>query len=105
MADEKKYKFAQKVHSKGGKLSSLLALASALLFFLDAVISFANGGKAGPFIGGIAIMAMLLSIYGFYVGMKSFAETGVSPLFSIVGSIACGVIMVGWLTLFLTGVR
>ena len=46
---------------------------------------------------------MLLSVYGFYVGMKSFNERDVSPTFSIIGSIACGVMMVGWLTLVLIG--
>ncbi len=105
MTDGKKYRFAEKVHSKGGKQSSRFALASVLLFFADVICSFAYGGKAGAVAGGIGIIAMLFAVYGFYLGMKSFSETDVSPLFSIIGSIASGIIMVVWLTLFLTGVR
>lgn len=105
MAKEQKYKFEKKEHSRGGKTSSFLALASAVLFFISVIVSFANGGNAGTAVGGLAFIALLFSVYGFIVGMKSFNEKNVSPLFSIVGSIACGVIMVGWLTLFLAGIR
>ena len=35
--------------------------------------------------------------------MKSFGEKNVSNRLSIIGSISCGIIMIGWLTLFLTG--
>jgi hypothetical protein len=47
---------------------------------------------------------MLLSGYGFYVGMKSFEEEDVSPTCSVAGAILSGVVTVGWLTLFLTGI-
>ncbi len=103
MADKKKYRFVEKVQSRDGKLATALAGASALLFVLVVIISFAAGGKAESFVGGLALTAALLSVYGFYVGMRSFSEKNVSSKFSLIGSILSGIIMIGWLTLFLVG--
>lgn len=104
MADKKKFRFAEKNDSEGGKASTIIACVSFGFFLIDAVISFAANGKAGSIVGLIAIGAALLSAYGFYVGMKSFAEKDVSQRFSIIGSISCGVVTIGWLTLLLKGI-
>ena len=53
----------------------------------------------------IVVCAVLLAAFGFVIGMRSFQEKGVSPLLSIIGSIGCGVVVVGWLTLYLAGIR
>lgn len=104
MADRKKYRFIETLPSKGGLAAMRLAAVSFVLFVIDVAISFAQKGQAGSYIGGIAVTAMLLSIYGFYVGMKSFSEKGVSPRTSVVGSIGCGIMAILWLLLFLTGI-
>ena len=104
MAERKKYRFAEKHYSEGGKASLIIALVSFAFFLLDAAISFAANGKAGSIVGLIAIGAALLAGYGFYVGMKSFAEKDVSQGLSIIGSISCGVVLIGWLTLLLKGI-
>ena len=78
MANEKKYQFRENVQSEGGRISTVLA-------------------------GCIAFAGAAISIYGFRQGMKSFGEKNVSNRLSIIGSISCGIIMIGWLTLFLTG--
>lgn len=41
-----KYVFTRKKHTKGGKLSSILAFASFLLFVGSAICSMMMGGKA-----------------------------------------------------------
>ena len=105
MPEKRKYRFTGKDYSEGGKASTIIACVSCGLFLIDAVISFAAGGKAGSIVGLIAIGAALLSVYGFYVGMKSFADKGVSQTLSIVGSISCGIVMIGWLTLLLRGLK
>ena len=103
MADNRRYPFDEQRESGGGKFSSALALASFILFSADVIVSLHSQGNAGSVTGVIAVVAMLLSIYGFYTGMKSFNERDVSPTFSIIGSIFSGVMMVGWLTLILIG--
>ena len=103
MADKRKYRFVEKKDSKGGKTSLLFAVISALCFVVCVAISCLKDGNAGPFVGAIAIGAMLLAAYGFQVGMKSFSEKDVSPSYSVVGAILSGIVLIGYLTLFLTG--
>ena len=105
MSDKRKYSFIERRDSKDGILSTKLALVSLALFILDIALSFIMEGAAGFYVGAIGITAMLLSIYGFRTGMKSFSEKGVSPLFPAIGSILSGAVMLGWLALFLTGLR
>ncbi|MEE8826641.1 MAG: DUF6142 family protein [Eubacteriales bacterium] len=100
---DNKYTFIEKKDSKGGILSAKLAGVSFALLIIDAILSFAFQGSAGAIAGVIALAAMALSVYGFLIGMKSFSEKECSPKFSVIGSISSGVVMVGWLTIFLTG--
>ena len=103
MADKRKYSFTEKKKSRGGIFSTRLAIVSLILFFVDLGISFSRGGKGGSIVGVIGICALLFSVYGFCVGMKSFGEKDASPAYSIAGSILSGVVMVGWIALLLTG--
>jgi hypothetical protein len=105
MADKRRYHFTEKVRSRGGVLAARLAGASLLLLVVDVIISFVKGGKGGYIIGVLGLTAMLLSVFGFYAGMKSFEENRNSPTWSVIGSIMSGVVMVIWLTLLLTGIR
>ena len=50
-------------------------------------------------------MAVLFSVSGFLIGMKSFKEEQVSHRMSVLGSITSGGMLVAWLALFLIGVR
>ncbi len=103
MANEKKYHFRENVQSEGGRISTILAVLSFLLFIAAAAVSYVSKGNAGSFAGCMAFAGAAISIYGFRQGMKSFAEKNVSNRLSIIGSISCGIIMIGWLTIFLTG--
>ena len=51
-----------------------------------------------------ALFAMLLSAYGFALGLSSFSEENRKHRTSMIGSILNGVILVIWLGLFLSGV-
>lgn len=104
MARVKRYKFAKKKYAKNGQISTILAGVCLALLLLASLVSFSLRGNAGVFVGGIAFMAMLLSVYGFYLGLKGFSEKGCSTLFCIVGAIANGLFMVGYLAIFLMGI-
>ena len=104
MADKRRYSFIEVKRSKGGVRSARIALAALACFAVCVAVSFAMKGSAGPYIGALSFSGMLLSLYGFYVGMRSFEEKEVSPTWSVIGAIASGVVAVGYLTLFLTGI-
>ena len=95
MARRYRYAFAKKREAAKGKWSVGLAAAS-LVLFLD--------GKLGGLIGGTGLFAMLLSAYGFALGLSSFSEENRKHRTSMIGSILNGVILVIWLGLFLSGV-
>ena len=87
MASKKRYKFTEAEYSRGGRLSILFAAASLALLLADVILSFADGGKAGAYIGAVAAAAMLLAVYGFWVGMRSFREDRNSARRSSAGSV------------------
>lgn len=105
MAKRYRYSFTKKKEAAKGKLSVGLASASFLLFFVAVLVYFLLEGEMGYLVGGISLFAMLLSIYGFIMGLISFSEEKRLHRTSIIGSITNGVIMVGWLAFYLMGVQ
>lgn len=104
MARRYRYAFAKKEEARKGKLSVGLAAASFLLFLAAVALAYLLEGRLGYIVGGIGLFAMLLSVYGFIMGLASFSEVKRNHRTSIIGSIGNGLIMVGWLGLFLMGV-
>lgn len=56
------------------------------------------------YLGALGILALGLSVFGFILGLKSFSEQNRAFLYSKVGSVANGVLMVIWIALFLVGI-
>lgn len=83
-----------------GKWSVGLAAASLVLFIVAVVLALFLDGKLGGLIGGTGLFAMLLSAYGFALGLSSFSEENRKHRTSMIGSILNGVILVIWLGLF-----
>ena len=104
MAKRYRYAFTKKMEAQKGKLSTCLAAASLLLFVIAVLLSFFLKGKFGYIVGGVSLCAMLLSIYGFTMGLKSFSEENRTHRTSMIGSIANGIIMISWLGIFLMGI-
>ena len=104
MARRYRYAFAKKKEAQKGKLSTGLATASLILFITAVLLAFFMNGEFGYIVGGVSLCAMLLSIYGFAMGLKSFSEENRTHRTSMIGSIANGIIMIGWLGIFLLGI-
>lgn len=104
MAKRYRYAIIKKREAAKGKLSVGLAIASLLLFVGAVVTAYVLEGTYGFIVGGICLLAALLSVYGFFAGITSFSEENRMHRTSIVGSILNGVFMVGWFALFLMGV-
>ena len=100
-----KYTFTRTEETEGGFSSLVFAGCSLILFLVSACLSFFWEGKAESWIGALGLMAVLFSVSGFLIGMKSFKEEQVSHRMSVLGSITSGGMLVAWLALFLNGVR
>ena len=87
MARRYRYAFAKKKRSFKGKWSVGLAAASLVLFIAAVVLALFFDGKLGGLIGGTGLFAMLLSAYGFTLGLSSFSEENRKHRTSMVGSI------------------
>ena len=74
MARRYRYAFAKKREASKGKWSVGLAVASLVLFIAAVVLALFFDGKLGGLIGGTGLFAMLLSAYGFTLGLSSFSE-------------------------------
>ena len=94
MARRYRYAFAKKREAAKGKWSVGLAAASLVLFIVAVVLALFLDGKLGGLIGGTGLFAMLLSAYGFALGLSSFSEENRKHRTSMIGSILNGVILV-----------
>ncbi len=105
MAKRYRYAFARQKEAEEGILALVLAGVSIFLFFVAVILAciFHGRGFAGPAMGGISFCAMLLAIYGFIQGMRGLSRQNRSHSFSTAGAVSNGVIMIGWLGLFLSG--
>lgn len=105
MAKRYRYAFARQREAEGGVLSVGLAGSSVLMFVIALILSCAYQGEgiSGPIMGGLSVCGALLSLYGFIQGMRSISRSNQSHLYGTAGSIANGLIVIGWLWLYLMG--
>lgn len=99
-----KYSFTRKKHSVKGIISTGLAGISIMLFFAASICSLAFHGNGGMYLGAMGLAGMCISVYGFILGLLSFSEKNRDQLFCKTGSVANGMLMVVWLSLFLVGI-
>lgn len=100
----KKYKFSDKSQSIGGIFSTLFAFGAILACTAAVLISFRHQGEGGLEVGVLGIVAVFLSGYGLYLGVRSFREEEIFFLFSWIGSIGNSIILLGMMMLILLGV-
>lgn len=99
-----KYSFAPDANAKGGVAAAVAAAVSLTLLVVSSVVSFAFEGEGGYYLGAAGLFSFLLSVYGFYLGIKSFSEKHVNHRYSIIGSLSSGILAVLWLGIFLAGI-
>lgn len=105
MKSRRRYSVLEKPLSKKSKLSLALAGISAAAFLFCIIVSAIFAGDAATFIGAVALAAMLLALYGCYLGIRELAEPKSEFRKSYLGAIVSGVMFIVWMTVFLTGVK
>ncbi|MBQ0059882.1 MAG: hypothetical protein KBS83_08060 [Lachnospiraceae bacterium] len=104
MAKKEVYRFTKKEQSKGGKEALILAAVSAGLLLIAVLVSIVFGGQAGVYVGGLAFIGFMLTIYGLVTGIRSVQEDNSAKL-PVAGTLACGVILAIFLVMFFAGIR
>lgn len=103
--DEKEDKPAKRIplrkYTKGGKISSLIALGSLLLIVLAVLISTLMRGKAGIYVGLMLFVSLIASAIGFGMGIKSFDEENRFMRYTYIGTIANAAIWIFILGIYL----
>lgn len=96
------YKFAGKKHSKRGKVSLVLAVLSFSACITLVALSVQNQGNASVYIGSAGLFSLILSVASLFIGLSGFGEQ-YYKLFPVLGSVCSGLILAGWVTLYVVG--
>ncbi|MEH2943718.1 DUF6142 family protein [Lachnospiraceae bacterium KK002] len=96
------YKFAGKKHSRRGKLSLFLAVLSALMGIGMVVFSIRSSGNASVYIGSAGLFALLMTMVSLLIGITSLREESYK-LFPVLGSICSGIVLAGWIMIYISG--
>jgi dolichyl-phosphate-mannose--protein O-mannosyl transferase len=98
-----RYTFIKKT-APAAKESILFSAISLGLFVLDIILSCVTKG-GGAVLGAIGLFAMLVAMYGFYLGVKAISDRGTNHLVTAFGTIFAGVMSIGWIGIFLLGMQ
>ena len=103
MAKRYRYSFTKKKEAIRGKASVVLAIAS-VVGFLMAVTLQVLGRTGAHLVGAFCLLGALFALFGFLEGLLSFREKDREHFTGVVGSISCGLLLIGWMGLYLSGV-
>ena len=70
----RKYGQAQLKHAKRGIWSCILSATVLIIMALLFIKAYVSGGMAAPIIGGVGLVAFVLSNCGLYMGLRGFKE-------------------------------
>lgn len=89
------YKFTNKNNTRGGIISTILAVIALITVAAGVIISYNKSGAAGTLVGGLGTMSFLIATVGLICGLKSFKEIDKFYLFSWIGTISNGILWLG----------
>jgi len=99
-----RYTFIKKV-APAAKESLIFSVASLGLLVLDIVLSCAMKGSGGAVLGAIGLFAMLVAMYGFYLGIRAVSDRGTNYLITALGTIFAGIMSIIWIGIFFLGLQ
>lgn len=98
---KEKHKIPLIKYTKGGKISSIIALCSILIIILAITVSILMKGEAGIYVGLMMLLSLIVSVAGFSIGIKSFNEENKFLKYTYIGTIANAAIWLGILGIYL----
>lgn len=103
MSKRREYKFTNKSHTKRGLLSSGIGFFALLLLGGLFYLSYEQSGNVEAYAGVLGFLSMIGSAAGLMLAAESFREEDKFYLFSYVGCILNGALLVGWILLYVLG--
>lgn len=98
---DKHQKIRLNSYTKGGRVSSLMALLALTVVIVAIALAIVKRGNAGIYVGLLGFLAMGIALAGFGIGLKSYEEETKFLKYTYIGTIANAVIWIGMLGLFL----
>lgn len=98
------YKFTNKHHSKDGIHSSIAAAVSLVCTAVCFGTSYAAKGKGANYLVIFAVVAIIGSCYGLFVGNRSFKEEECYYLFSRIGTSVNLILVILWVAVVGMGI-
>ncbi|MBQ2642591.1 MAG: chloride channel protein [Eubacterium sp.] len=89
-------------YSVGGRMSCVIAALVLILMLIIVAISIATEGNVGMFIGLFVLGAFGGAVFGFVIGINSFAEENKFMKYSYIGTIANAIIAIWIFSMYLT---
>lgn len=100
--DKKARRIPLRKYTEGGRKASLIALGDLVFIMLTVAISIVQKGQSGIYVGIMMLLALMVAIGGFVMGINSFKEENKFLRYSYVGTVANAVIWIGILMMYLT---
>ena len=103
MSRRRGYKFTNKSHTKRGLVSSGIGFFALLILGALFYLSYRQSGNGGAYIGFLGFLSMIASALGLVLAVQSFREEDKYYLFSYIGCMMNGLLLVGWIILYVLG--
>ncbi len=98
-----KNKFSDRRHSVGGVISTVMAVASLVMFVMAVHRSYGARGEGDSLVGSYALSSMMFAFFGLITGLMSYKEPDRYHTFSFIGSLTSGIMTVLMIMLYITG--
>ncbi|MFV0341693.1 MAG: DUF6142 family protein [Anaerocolumna sp.] len=98
------FKFSGRSHSLRGVISVVLAIISLLLIMTSTILSTISHGNGGMYLGAVGILAFIVSLGGFILGIKACLEKEIYYTAPLVGMIINGLLFIFYFILYMVGI-
>ena len=99
----KKYGQTKIKHSKRGIISCIFAGIATTLNTVLVAVAYNSGGKAASYIGGLGVVAVILSGMGLYMALRGLKERNKQKITCKIGAWVNSILLLGLMGLFCRG--
>ncbi len=103
MRKYRSYKFTNKKHSQGGIKSSISGVIALVCTLTALYCAYVAKGNAGNYLALFGTVGIAASIYGIFVGNKSFREEECYYFFSKLGTFLNLLLLIFWIAVAAVG--